>query len=242
MKNKKLMISILSGILVGVVLISGCIQFDKNLSEPDIKEIPNDSNDSIDSSTDDSGWIDINDTSIYIPAYQKMTNKTQIGKIGPNNRTYYTYTNEEYNFSIDYPDDWSMLPDNSNSSITFVSPKNFEGGYISMEMQLLFSVDSGGTYNSVDDVISDLIHEYENDKDISNLTINYEREEILSGFKGKELNISYNQYGFNYTQPHIIARGGKYFYMIVYVAQSEHYNEDADVYEYCKSNFKIENK
>lgn len=153
-------------------------------------------------------------------------------------RNYTTYANADFNFSIDYPDDWTMVP--MKSKITFLSPKQYEGGYITLTMQLLSSSDSGGTYNSVDDVIKDLIHQYkEHNENITNVNINYEREDILSGSAGKELSISYTLYGMNYTQTQIIARSGNFFYVIMYIAQSEHYNESADVYEYAKRHFKM---
>ncbi len=269
-----LRIAILSGILVGIILISGCIQsneikeksdninpgnnntgqgggsdsginknlpgidrnlpgFDENLS--DFDKILNESNNS---GIGGSGSGNVTDSDINLPDIEKYTNKSKIGITGPNGRIYYTYVNNDPNFSINYPADWSMLPE--ISKITFLSQKHYEGGYFSMVMQLLSSSDSGGTYKTVDDVITDLVQKYRDNKNISNITINYEREETISGYQGKELNISYRQFGFNYTQPQIIAKGGKYFYMIMYIAQSEHYNEYADVYNYTKGHFKME--
>jgi hypothetical protein len=273
-----LRIVILSGILVGIVIISGCIQsneikekinninpgnnntgsgngsgngsgsgFDKNLpgidrnlpgvdrNLSDFDKIANESNNS---GIGGSGSGNVTDPNINFPDIEKYTNNSKIGIAGPNGRIYYTYVNNDPNFSINYPANWSMLPD--ISKITFLSQKHYEGGYFSMVMQLLSSSDSGGTYKSVDDVITDLVQKYKDNNNISNITINYERGDTLSGSQGKELNISYRQFGFNYTQTQIIARGGKYFYMIMYIAQSEHYSEYADVYEYSKSHFKME--
>ncbi|MCX9010123.1 MAG: hypothetical protein OIN66_03270 [Candidatus Methanoperedens sp.] len=159
---------------------------------------------------------------------------------GSSGRNYTSYTNNEFNFSIDYPGDWNVVP--MKSKITFISPNRYEGGHITLTLQLLSSRDSGGTYNSVDDVISDLLVQYrEHNENVSNVSVIYEREEMLSGSKGKELNISYNLYGMNYTQTQIVARGGKFFYVIMYIAQSEHYNEYADVYEYSKRHFRLIN-
>ena len=155
-------------------------------------------------------------------------------------RNYTSYTNNEFNFSIDYPGDWNVVP--LKSKITFISPNRYEGGHITLILQLLSSRDSGGTYNSVDDVINDLLVQYrEHNENVSNVSVIYEREEMLSGYKGKELNISYNLYGMNYTQTQIIARGGNFFYAIMYIAQSEHYNEYTDVYDYSKRHFRIIN-
>jgi hypothetical protein len=282
--NANLRIAILSVILAGIVLISGCIQnneikekrdnilpesgqvedgnvslprginpgnnitgigggsgsgFDENFTGtnmPDLNEIMRLRNIS---GFGGSGSFNADSDNINLPDIEKYTNKSKIGIPGPNGRTYYTYVNKDPNFSINYPSDWMMLPD--TSKLMFLSPPRPDvRGYFTMAMQLLSSSDSGGTYNTADDVLTDLMNQYKDNKNMSNITINYEREEVLSGYKGKELNISYSQYGFNYTHTQIVAKGGKYFYLISYVAESKHYNEYEDVYNYSKSHFKIE--
>ncbi len=153
-------------------------------------------------------------------------------------RNYTTYANTAFNFSVDYPNNWTMVP--MESKIMFLSPTRYEGGYITLTIQLLYSINNGGTYSLADDVITDLMYRYrEQIGNISNVSINYKREELLAGYKGKEICISFTANGMNHTQTQIIARGGNLFYVIAYQTQLEHYNEYVDVYEHAKKSFKI---
>jgi len=102
--------------------------------------------------------------------------------------SYATYTTA--NFTMNYPANWTVVP--TASKILFVSKNGYEGGYITLDIQLLSSIESGGIYNSVDDVVADLVQRFPGGaKNVSNVTINYEREEMLGGAKGKEVSISY---------------------------------------------------
>jgi hypothetical protein len=147
---------------------------------------------------------------------------------------YTTYTNA--NFTIDYPADWTVIP--TASTILFVSKNRYAGGYITLDLQLLSSIESGGIYNSVDYVVADLLQRFPGGKkNVSNISINYERGEMLSGAKGKEVSISYTFHNISYTQTQIIARKGKYFYVLAYHAPAAYYAEQEEVYEYAKKHW-----
>lgn len=147
---------------------------------------------------------------------------------------YTTYTNA--NFTIDYPADWTVIP--TESKISFVSKTGYEGGYITLDIQLLSSSDSGGVYNSVDDVVTDLVQRFPGGaKNVSNVSINYEREEMLGGTKGKEVSISYISHNISYMQTQIIAKKGKYFYVLTYLTPSEYYGEYEGAYGYAKKHW-----
>ena len=147
---------------------------------------------------------------------------------------YTTYTTS--NFTIDYPADWTVIP--TESKISFVSKTGYEGGYITLDIQLLSSSDSGGVYNSVDDVVTDLVQRFPGGaKNVSNVSINYEREEMLGGTKGKEVSISYISHNISYMQTQIIAKKGKYFYVLTYLTPSEYYGEYEGAYGYAKKHW-----
>lgn len=145
--------------------------------------------------------------------------------------SYTTYTT--VHFTIDYPADWTVIP--AESKILFVSKTGYEGGYITLTIQLLSSIESGGIYNSTDDVVMDLVQQLqEGAKNVSNVSINYEQEEILSGTKGKEVSISYTAHNISYTQTQIIAKRGKYFYVLTYHAPLVYYGEHEEAYKHAK--------
>ncbi|KAF5433938.1 hypothetical protein C5S39_00610 [Candidatus Methanophagaceae archaeon] len=147
---------------------------------------------------------------------------------------YTTYTTA--NFTINYPADWTVIP--RASKIPFVSKTGYEGGYITLDIQLLSSSESGGIYNSVDDVMMDLVQRFlEDAKNVSDVCINYEKEEEGKGAKGKEVSISYVLHNINYTQTQIIAKKGKYFYVLTYHAPSAYYGGQEKVYEYAKKHW-----
>lgn len=174
---------------------------------------------------------------IQLPLH--ITNDTNITHNGnasqPQQSINYTaYTTA--NFTIDYPADWGVIP--TSSKITFISKTGYEGGYITLSIQLLSSIESGGVYNSIDDVVTDLVQRFPGGaKDVSNVSINYEKEEMLDGTKGKEVSISYIAHNISYTQTQIIAKEGKYFYVLTYLAPSAHYGEQEEVYEYAKKHW-----
>ncbi len=148
--------------------------------------------------------------------------------------SYTTYTTAH--FTIDYPADWTVIP--TESKILFVSKTGYEGGYITLTIQLLSLIESGGIYNSIDDVVMDLVQQFQEEgKNISNVNISYENEEEVSGAKGKEVSISYTSHNISYTQTQIIAKKGKYFYALTYHAPSAYYSEQEEVYEYAKKHW-----
>lgn len=153
---------------------------------------------------------------------------------GNQTMSYATYT--AANFTIDYPADWTVIP--TASKILFVSKTGYEGGYITLNIQLLSSIDCGGIYDSVDDVVADLVQRFPGGaKSVSNVSINYEKEELLGGTKGKEVSISYTAHNISYTQTQIIAKEGKYFYVLTYLAPSAYYGEQEEAYEYAKKHW-----
>jgi len=120
----------------------------------------------------------------------------------------------------------------------FISKNGYEGGYITLDIQLLSSIGSGGIYNSVDDVVADLVQRFPGGvKNVSNVTINYEREEMLGGAKGKEVSISYIAHNISYIQTQIIAQKGKYFYVLTYHAPTAYYGKYEEAYEYAKEHW-----
>jgi len=171
---------------------------------------------------------------IQPPAH--IGNNSNITHDGNRNQSisYTTYTTA--NFTMNYPADWTVIP--TTSKIVFVSKTGYEGGYITLDIQLLSSIESGGIYNSVDDVVADLVQRFPGDvKNVSNVSINYEREEMLGGAKGKEVSISYIAHNISYTQTQIIAQKGKNFYVLTYHAPSACYGEYEEAYEYAKEHW-----
>jgi len=171
---------------------------------------------------------------IQSPAH--IGNNSNITHDGNRNQSisYATYTTA--NFTIDYPADWTVVP--TASKFLFVSKKGYEGGYITLDIQLLSSIESGGIYNSVDDVVADLVQRFPGGaKNVSNVSINYEREEMLGGAKGIEISISYIAHNISYTQTQIIAQKRKYFYVITYHAPTTYYSEYEEAYEYAKEHW-----
>ncbi|MCW7079448.1 MAG: hypothetical protein OCU22_10045 [Canidatus Methanoxibalbensis ujae] len=171
---------------------------------------------------------------IQSPAH--IGNNSNITHDGNRNQSisYATYTTA--NFTMDYPADWTVIP--MASKIVFVSKTGYEGGYITLNIQLLSSVESGGIYNSVEDVVADLVQRFPGDvKNVSNVSINYEREEMLGGTKGIEISISYTAHNISYTQTQIIAQKGKYFYVLTYHAPTAYYGEYEEAYEYAKKHW-----
>ena len=171
---------------------------------------------------------------IQSPVY--INNNSNITHNGNRNQSisYTTYT--AANFTIDYPADWTVIP--AASKILFVSKTGYEGGYITLNIQFLSSSDSSGIYDSVDDVVADLVQRFPGGaKNVSNVSINYEREEMLGGTKGKEVSISYISHNISYTQTQIIAKRGKYFYVLTYLAPSAYYGEYEEAYEYAKKHW-----
>lgn len=163
-------------------------------------------------------------------------NNSNIAYDGNRNQSisYTTYTTA--NFTIDYPADWTVIP--RASKISFVSKTGYEGGYITLNIQLLSSIESGGIYYSIEDVVADLVQRFPGDaKNVSNVRINYEREEMLGGTKGIEISISYTAHNISYTQTQIIANNGKYFYVLTYLAPSAYYGEYKEVYEHAKEHW-----
>jgi hypothetical protein len=186
------------------------------------------------------GMITVLVTAVFVGAYfthiqppVHIGNNSNITHDGNRSQSisYTTYTTA--NFTIDYPADWTVIP--TGLKILFVSKTGYEGGYITLDIQLLSSIESGGIYNSVDDVVADLVQRFPGGaKNVSNVSINYEREELLSGAKGKEVSILYTSNNISYTQTQIIAKKGKYFYVLTYLAPSAYYGEQEEVYEYAK--------
>ena len=171
---------------------------------------------------------------IQSPAH--IGNNSNITHDGNRNQSisYATYTTA--NFTMNYPADWTVIP--TTSKIVFVSKTGYEGGYITLNIQLLSSVESGGIYNSVDDVVADLVQRFPGGvKNVSNVSINYEREEMLGGAKGKEVSISYIAHNISYMQTQIIAQRGKYFYVLTYHAPTAYYGEYEEAYEYAKEHW-----
>lgn len=153
---------------------------------------------------------------------------------GSDGSSYLTYKDESFNFSIEYPKNWDMIQKNK-SNVLFILPEKNEYGYITMNVQVLSSIDSGGKYGSIDGVVSDLIQQFH--EKTNNLKVNYKRENILSGLKAKELSVSYTYNDMNYTQTQIIAKIDTYFYVITYFSSSKHYTEHLAEYEHAKSTF-----
>lgn len=172
----------------------------------------------------------------FQPAAHIYNNSTITTHVGNRNQSinYVTYTTA--NFTIDYPADWTVIP--AESKISFVSKTGYEGGYITLTIQLLSSIESGGIYHSIDDVVVDLVQQFQEEGiNISNVNTNYEKEEEVSGAKGKEVCISYISDNISYTQTQIIAKKGKYFYALTYHALSSHYSEQEEVYEHAKKHW-----
>lgn len=165
-----------------------------------------------------------------------ISNNSNITHDGNRNLSisYATYTTA--NFTIDYPADWTVIP--TASKFLFVSETGYKGGYITLNVQLLSSIESGGVYNSVDEVVADLVQRFPvGTKNVSDVSINYEQEEMLSGAKGKEVSISYILHNISYMQTQIIVRKGKYFYVLTYHAPSAYYGGQEEVYEYAKKHW-----
>ena len=173
---------------------------------------------------------------IHIQPSVHISNNSNIAHNGNRNQSmsYATYTTA--NFAIDYPADWTVIP--TESKILFVSKTGYEGGYITLNIQLLSSIDSGGIYNLVDDVVADLVQRFPGGaKNVSNVSINYEKEVMLGGIKGKEVSILYTSNNISYTQTQIIAKEGKYFYVLTYLAPSAYYSEYEEAYEYARKHW-----
>lgn len=153
-------------------------------------------------------------------------------KAEPTNFT--TYRDTNFNFSIEYPYGWEIVQ-NTKSKTSFILPKEYEGGYITLNMQILLSIDSGGTYKLTDNVISDLIQQLR--EKTKNLRINYERESMLGDSNGKEISVSYTLNDINYTQTQVIAKVDNYFYSFTYLSPSEHYEEYTHAYMRSKNSF-----
>ncbi|MBE0524954.1 MAG: DcrB-related protein [Methanosarcinales archaeon] len=160
-----------------------------------------------------------------------LINNTSAESDGNN---YLIYRDDSFNFSFEYPKNWDMIPKNK-SNVLFISPNKNEYGYITMNLQILSSTGSGGKYSSIDEVISDLIQQLQ--ENTNNLKINYKKETKLSGLKAKEVNVSYTYNDINYTQTQIIAKNDEYIYVITYFTSLEHYNEHLAEYEHAKSTF-----
>ena len=77
---------------------------------------------------------------IQSPAH--IGNNSNITHDGNRNQSisYTTYTTA--NFTMNYPADWTVVP--TTSKIVFVSKNGYEGGYITLNIQLLSSIESGG--------------------------------------------------------------------------------------------------
>ena len=187
------------------------------------------------------GMIAVLVTAVFVGAYiiqpsEHIGNNSNIAHNGNEKQSlgYTTYTTA--NFTIDYPADWTVIP--TRLKISFVSKTSYEGGYITLDIQLLSSIDSGGIYNSVDDVVADLVQRFPGGaKNVSNVSINYEKEVMLGGIKGKEVSILYTSNNISYTQTQIIAEEGKYFYVLTYLAPSAYYGEYEEAYEYARKHW-----
>ncbi|MCX9078365.1 MAG: DcrB-related protein [Candidatus Methanoperedens sp.] len=159
----------------------------------------------------------------------KNENNATYGK--PINFT--TYTDSEFNISIEYPADWEVVQ--NESRISFILPKKSKDGYTTLNIQALLSIDSGGKYESTENVVSDLMQQFQ--EKTKNLRINYKRESILGKSKGKELNVSYTLNDVNYTQTMIIAKENNYFYALTYFSPSAQYEEYTYTYIRAKNSF-----
>lgn len=108
---------------------------------------------------------------IHVRPTVHISNNSTItqGRNGNQFMCYATYTTT--NFTINYPADWTVIP--TASKILFVSKTRYEGGYVTLDIQLLSSSESGGIYNSVDDVMTDLVQRFlEDAKNVSDVCIN----------------------------------------------------------------------
>ncbi len=122
-----------------------------------------------------------------------------------------------------------------NQRISFILPKESKDGYPTLNIQALLSIDSGGKYESTENVVSDLVHQFQ--EKTKNLRINYKRESMLGKSKGKELNVSYTLNDVNYTQTMIIAKENNYFYALTYFSPSAQYEEYTYAYIRAKNSF-----
>lgn len=148
-----------------------------------------------------------------------------------------TYTDTKFNLSVEYPSDWEIVQ--NESKVSFILPKKSKGAYTAINLQTLLSVDNGGKYKSTEDIISDLMQQFQ--QKTKNLIINYERESMLGRSKGKELSISYTlDDNINYAQTIIIAKEGNYFYALTYFSPSVQYDEYTYAYKHAKNSFKFE--
>ncbi|HEY9245509.1 MAG TPA: hypothetical protein VIO11_01555 [Candidatus Methanoperedens sp.] len=145
-----------------------------------------------------------------------------------------TYTDANFNYSIQYPGDWEII--RNKSKISFIYPKNSMDGYTTLNLQILLSPDNGGKYKSIEDVILDL--EQQLQKITKNLKIIYERENMLGVSKGEELSVSYTLNDLNYTQTMIIAKAGSNFYVLTYFSPSARYEQYIYAYEQARKSFK----
>ncbi len=148
---------------------------------------------------------------------------------------YVVYKDEYFNISVEYPKNWNLYH-KSKSNILFISPKKYDERYTTMNIQIMSSIDSGGKYGSIDDIISDLTQQFQ--ERTNNSQVNFKREDMLGGSNAKEITFLYNYNGINYTQTQTITKIGTHFYALTYLSASKYYKEYIDVYKHAKSTFK----
>ena len=145
-----------------------------------------------------------------------------------------TYKDANFNFSVDYPGDWSIVQ-TTKSKTSFILPKQYKEGYVTLNMQIVLSIDNDGKYETIDDVITDLIQQFQ--ENATDLRINYEKESMLGESKGKEISVSYTLHDTNCTQTTIITKIDNYFYVLIYFSPSKYHEKYINAYIHAKNSF-----
>lgn len=79
---------------------------------------------------------------------------------------YKSFNRTEFGYSIKYPKDW-IWQQEKEATINFSGPKDTEAYFVTVTVQSLATTQMGGMYNSVDDVVNDLLSQVKSAKDSS---------------------------------------------------------------------------
>lgn len=151
-----------------------------------------------------------------------------------NKTEFVTYKDANFDYSIDYPSDWGIIQ-TTKSKTSFILPKQYKEGYVTLNMQILLSIDNDGEYGTIDDVITDLIQQFQ--ENATELRINYEKEYMFGESKGKEISVSYTLHNINCTQTTIITKINNIFYALIYFSPSKYHEKYINVYIHAKNSF-----
>jgi len=205
--------------LMITILLSGCVEEDKN-HQNYTSSTPMVNLSSADNSSEE----------------EKANTSSENEKIFNENVEYTIYKNNDFNFSMEYPKTWKPII-KDNSKIVFVSDQKDTAGYVTISIQILSSNKTGGEYFTVKDVLNDLVEQFK--EKAKNFSIHYTNNVALGNVKGMEIKVSYELDNTKYVQAITVAEGNDYFYAVMYLSSPKYYDKYVKIYEHAKSTFNL---